>query len=213
MECTQKDIKELLPGYAEGSLESTEQHRVQDHIASCSDCGAELELLRMMSAEEVPDPGDAFWQAMPSRIHHAVEEEKRKPKRWFDLSVLVPRPFRSPRWAWSTAVLLLVASVSWFLFRPMPPEETPTVTAVGSGYEYDLQGMSGGIDLAELDSEEIKQVGEWADSNLTQVGEALRTAWANGQETDFAEYEEFWDMDRAELKRFSEILEGAKQEV
>lgn len=212
MTCSQKEIKELLPGYAEGTLEPAAKQRVEAHLASCADCGAEADLLRMLSAEAVPDPGDAFWQAMPSRIHHDVEKETSKPRPWSLREILTGGRF-VPRWAWSAAALLLVASVTWFIFRPMPDEKAPALATIGSEYEYDLPGLSTGIDLAELDRAEMKQVSSWADRKLTEVGESLRTAWVNGQEADMTEYDEFWEMDRAELERFSELLKGAMQEV
>ncbi|HAR45698.1 MAG: hypothetical protein A2X56_08985 [Nitrospirae bacterium GWC2_57_13] len=215
MKCTQKNVKELLPGYADETLASPERHRVEAHIESCADCGTELQMLRMMAAESVPDPGETFWLSLPGRVYRAVEEEKRKPKpkRWFDPGIVSGMPF-APRWAWGTvAALLLVAAVSFLLVRPLPEGKAPALASIGNEYEYDLAGLPAGVDLAELDRDEMQQVSAWADSKLTEVGRALQATGVNGQETQLYEYEEYWDLDRAALERFSKLLQEVKQEV
>jgi len=88
--CDDKTIKESLPAYREQALDRTENLLIESHLASCDECRTELSLLRLMAEETVPDPGEAFWAAMPDRIYQAVQNSQPKEKS-FNLSWLVDR--------------------------------------------------------------------------------------------------------------------------
>ena len=68
---------------------------IENHLASCEDCRNELSLLRMMTEETVPDPGETFWSAMPGRVYQAVQTRKAG-SRTFGLAWLVDRYDPSP---------------------------------------------------------------------------------------------------------------------
>ena len=110
MTCKNKEIQALLPAHLEQSLDQESQAGVERHVAVCEDCRTELALLRMMSEEPVPDPGEAFWAAMPGRIFRAVEAQKQqKASQWLPFGL---GRFIIPRWAWAAAAaVFLVAAV------------------------------------------------------------------------------------------------------
>ena len=111
MKCTEKTIKDLLPVYLDQGLDRTETVRVEDHLGTCEDCSTELSLLRMMSEEPVPDPGEAFWASMPGRVSREVEESRNAKRGTFDLSWLWGR-FTLPRWTWAAAGIGMVLVIS-----------------------------------------------------------------------------------------------------
>src|SRR5208337_1442532 len=76
MPCEDKNIKNLLPAYRDEAFERQEKLRIDQHLESCADCRRELSLLRLLSEDNVPDPGEAFWSTMPTRVHRAVQEEQ-----------------------------------------------------------------------------------------------------------------------------------------
>lgn len=49
-DCTNADLRDLLPDYAFGTLPAGERVRVETHLATCADCRAELALLRAVRA-------------------------------------------------------------------------------------------------------------------------------------------------------------------
>jgi anti-sigma factor RsiW len=49
-DCSDGDIRDLLPMYAAGVLSATERELVAAHVANCSDCTAELELIETTRA-------------------------------------------------------------------------------------------------------------------------------------------------------------------
>ena len=125
--CTDKTIKDLLPAYREQGLDPQEIDRVRMHLESCGDCCAELSLLGLLAEESAPDPGEAFWLAMPERVHRAVREEKEK-KRRFGLSLILDR-FILPRWVWTAAAAGVVPSWHFRQKESVTEVVTPLVTA------------------------------------------------------------------------------------
>ena len=105
-------------------LESRAATRAWMHAERCGDCRArvdELTAMRRAVAEiDVPEPSPLFWSHLSSRIHEAVEGERRPPGptwRW-------PLRFAVPAVAMAAAVALLLASLT--VARTRPP--TPAVT-------------------------------------------------------------------------------------
>jgi anti-sigma factor RsiW len=45
-DCTNIEVRELLPDYLHGRLDGAERDRVEAHLASCAECSGELALLR-----------------------------------------------------------------------------------------------------------------------------------------------------------------------
>jgi anti-sigma factor RsiW len=97
--CNDKTIKELLPAYLNQALDQAENLMIKSHLASCDECRTELSLLRLMAEEPVPDPGEAFWAAMPDRVYQAVRKRQTN-KKTFDLAWFLDR-MALPRWIWA----------------------------------------------------------------------------------------------------------------
>jgi len=73
MDCTR--IIDLLPEYLEGTLDGTEKSRVEEHLAGCEGCGAELKLLQryfqaMAGLERHEAPADFL-----RNVHARIERE------------------------------------------------------------------------------------------------------------------------------------------
>ncbi|MEO7363844.1 MAG: zf-HC2 domain-containing protein [Gemmatimonadaceae bacterium] len=49
-DCSNAEIRDLLPDYVHDQLSVTDLARVQQHVVSCADCAEELELLQMVFA-------------------------------------------------------------------------------------------------------------------------------------------------------------------
>ena len=52
-ECTELDIRELLPDLLHGKLDADARARVEAHVASCAECAEELEVLRTVKSAAV----------------------------------------------------------------------------------------------------------------------------------------------------------------
>jgi anti-sigma factor RsiW len=210
MKCVSKDIKELLPLYLEQALEQSEREKVEKHLESCADCRTELGLLRNMTEEPVPDPGEAFWTRMPSSIYQAVQEQQSRPRRsglsglWQNLSV--------PSWAWAAAGVMAVAVLSWVFVRPahkgvsvavLPADESP--------YEEVLASESTeGLDVASLTGDEVENMGAWAEKELAAMTAGAGEVMANGSDADM--YEELAELDGKALERLSTMIDRLRRE-
>lgn len=105
-------------------LESRAATRAWVHAERCADCRArvvELTAMRRAVAEiDVPEPSPLFWSHLSSRIHEAVEGERRQASptwRW-------PLRFAVPAVAMTAAVALLLASLTVLQTRTWTPPVT-----------------------------------------------------------------------------------------
>lgn len=207
MKCFDKTIKDLLPAYIQEGLERTEKRRVEGHLESCEDCRIELSLLRMMSKESVPDPGEAFWTGMPERIYHEVRRGKQK-KGFAVRNVLDGLLIH--RWAWATAAVFAVATVSWFLVRPAPVGLAPSVVRENRTVQDDAV-RNEPVNPAELSSAELDAATQWARNELAPLGEATDEEKMENNERDVSE--ELTDLGPRELDRIYELLKQKEQEL
>lgn len=69
--------KALMMGYLDGELDDEQKNDFQQHIASCTDCTAELEefknLKQMTDQVTLTEPEDKIWQLYWSNIYNRVE--------------------------------------------------------------------------------------------------------------------------------------------
>jgi anti-sigma factor RsiW len=208
MTCTSKEIQTLLPAYLEQSLDQESRAGVERHLTACEDCRAELALLRMMSEEPVPDPGEAFWAAMPGRIFREVKAQKQqKASRWFPLGrgTLI-----FPRWAWAIASVFLVAAVILLLDRPVPPDSAlNALPENGSSYGDLLPAEP--IDMAELTDSEIDSVDHWATEELALLGDDAGDTFRTSTE-DISLDDRLSELDSQELDQLSRMLDTQDEE-
>jgi hypothetical protein len=208
MICDNRNIKELLPAYQGKMLSPTDNDRIEKHLLTCEDCRTELSLLRMMSEDPVPDPGGAFWAAMPGKIFREVHvQEQRKASQWLPFGL---RRRIIPRLAWSTAAVILVAAVMLFLDRPVPPDiASNALTENGSSYGDLL--LAEPVDMAELTDSEIDSVDIWATTEeLALLRDEVIDMFRNS--TDISIDDRLAELDARELEQFSRKLDTQDEE-
>ncbi len=204
--CDDKTIKELLPLYIEQDLDKADELRVKDHLDSCEDCRAELSVLRVLSDEAVPDPGEAFWAAMPGRVYRAVQKQKTG-KKSFDLARFLDR-MTIPRWGWAAATVGTILLISWFI--NMPVQKEPEF-AQPQEYEFtDDADTAGSLSVAELDNDELNTIETWAGSELASIAsEAEQVVW-DTSEMDIDD--EIGALNEQDVERLSKLLEQIRRE-
>ena len=207
MKCNELDIKDLLPAYLGKMLSPIDNDRIEKHLSACEDCTHELKLLNLLAAEPVPDPGEAFWAAMPGRMFREVQAQKhRKASQWLPFGRGM---FIIPRWAWSAAAVILVAAVVLLLDRPAPLDIAYNAPQENGASYGDLL-FSEPVDVAELTDIEIDSVDLWATGELAllrdEVIDMFRTS------TDISIDDRLAELDAQELEHFSRKLDTQDEE-
>ncbi len=206
MTCHDENIKDLLPAYREQVLDQPELDRVRIHLESCEDCRRSLVLLELLAEESVPDPGEAYWAALPERVHRAVREAKER-KGHFGLSRILGR-FILPRWAWTAAATGVVLLVSWVAFRA--PQKLPD-QALSPGYEVSDEIVAADpAQISEFDRDELDAVASWAGNELASISQEIESGMMNGSDTDL--YEDVRQLNAREVERLSTMIDQWKQE-
>lgn len=205
--CNDKIIKELLLAYREQALDKTEELMIENHLASCEDCRIELTLLRMLTEEAVPDPGEAYWSAMPGRVYRAVQEQKTG-NTSFDLARLLER-ITLPRWTWAAASVMTVLLVSWLIIGPVQQE--PALNP-SQEYEFGAESIpSELVNISELNNEELSAIDNWAGAELAFIAGESEQVLENSQERDV--YEELVELDAQQAERLLKMIDQRMKEV
>ncbi len=105
MKLGHEEIKNRLPDYSSGTLPEREKNEISSHLNDCPDCRAELSLIDELRKIEVPDPGNFFWQNLPSKVSIFSKERKNK----FSWSRLFPKPVFV-----AASIILIIAAVLIF---------------------------------------------------------------------------------------------------
>jgi Putative zinc-finger len=204
--CKDTTIKELLPVYQKQALDGTEMLMVENHLASCEDCRDELSLLRMMAGEAVPDPGEAFWAAMPGRVYQAVQKQKAA-TRSFGLSWLVDH-MTLPRPVWVPAVVGTVLLISWLIIRPM--QKVPEMPSLqGSDFAEEFMPAEQ-VNVGELDHDELATIDTWAGTELATIAHETEQVLGNGQDNDV--YEELPELNKREAEQLMQKIDQRMKE-
>lgn len=200
----------MLPAYVADALEEADRARVREHLMTCADCARERALLRMMAEEAVPDPGEAFWSAMPGRVYRAVQQVQRQEKDRPRLNVheLLQR-LALPRWAWAAAAAGIVLAVSVLIMHPSPQDKIPSALP---GDEYASEDVSPrdpalrhtSVTIAELTSPELDAVDAWAATELSSLALEAGANTVNIFDTD--PNEELAELNAHEADRLSTML-------
>jgi hypothetical protein len=172
-DCTNGEIRDLLPEYAHGRLQGEHLVAVRTHVASCALCTAELALLERIRTSLAPVPAVdihaivARLPAPPARLQLVDSTPSRAPRR----RVFFARPVVR-----AAAVLALVVGAGTWYFTPdaMPviggpavvgaaPSEasTPSEPAMGSTGASPAVAAAAGAELAtsvtaDLDEAELR---------------------------------------------------------
>lgn len=206
--CRNTDIKEMLPAYLEQGLDEEWTARVEKHLETCAECRTEIKLLRMMAAEPVPDPGEAFWAAMPVRIYRDVQKMKVKQRR-FEVSRLWDG-LLLPRWVWGIATAGIVLVISLLIITPSP-KEVSKITPSGDESDYEESTIMDTPGLTELSQTELENVSVWADSELSSLSSEIVDVLTSAPERDI--HEELSELNHQEIERLSKKLEEWEQEA
>jgi hypothetical protein len=207
MTCKSKEIQSLLPAYLERSLDQDSRSGVERHMADCEDCRTELALLRLISKEPVPDPGEAFWAAMPGRIFREVQaQQQRKASQWLPFGGV---RFIVPRWGWATTAVILITAVVFLLDRPAPLDTARTALPENGSSYADLLPAEP-VDMAELTDVEIDSVDIWATEELALLREDIVDMFRTS--TDISIDDKLADLDSQELERLSRMLDTQDEE-
>jgi len=207
MTCEQSDIKELLPLYLQKRLDRETGERVESHLAACEDCGFDLSLLALMTGEPVPDPGEAFWAAMPGQIYRDVQRTANK-KTWHGLPRFSDNLIL-PRWTWTAAAATAALIIVWMFIQPVHH------TFSGNGLDGEIDAYDDvlsptAMNLAELSQTELDRAAFWANHELSAIFSEAGDLVANTMGTDIAD--ELAELDAHELERLSRMIEKLKQE-
>jgi len=207
--CKDTDIKELLPVYLEQGLNEESTSRVEKHLEGCADCRDEMKLLLTMAADRTPDPGEAFWAAMPERIYRDVQEIKMKRRR-FRVSRFWDGLFL-PRWGWGVAAAGLALVISLLIIMPSPKREVSNITPNGDGSADEESSLMETPGLTELSQTELDDVSVWADGQISSLSSEIVDALTSVPERDI--HEDLSELDHQEIERLSKELEEWDQEA
>ncbi len=210
MRCDKNNIKELLPAYLEQKLPASEQDAVSLHLAECEDCRAELALLRTMTEEPVPDPGESFWATLPDRVYGEIRrhQERKEPRGLAGImDILLP-----PRWAWATAAaVLLLATIAWYGLHSEPVRMAAKRLPDAGGVYVDVLATEQ-VRISELNSPEIRSLDSWANKELTSLSLPEGAADMFLSAPEGAIEERLADMNSQELERLSSMLDTDNEE-
>lgn len=204
--CKDTTIKELLPAYREQTLDQTEILMIENHLASCEDCRNELSLLRLMTEETVPDPGETFWAAMPGRVYQSVQTRKAE-RRTFGLAWLVDR-MTLPRRTWVSAIVGTVLLISWFIIRPVQ-EEPKMPPLQGSEFAEEIMPAEQ-VNVGELDRDELATIDTWAGNELASIAHETEQFLGNGQDSDV--FEELPELNEREAEQLMQKIDQRVKE-
>lgn len=203
--CTNKNIQELLPAYLEKALDQDERARVEQHLSACGECRSEIALIRALAEEPVPDPGEAFWAAMPGRIERAVRAGEERGRSWWRSSV----PLSLPRWAWATAVVLLMAALSLPLVRPVPVRSARIAAPDRAAYQT-APTAADVLELADLSEDEVDAIDLWASEELALLQNDVIDTFRSGAEASLND--RLRELNAEELEELSRMLDDQNEE-
>src|SRR5262245_53912957 len=90
-DCANVEMRELLPELAAGTLDDATRARVERHVASCAECAAELETLRLVRSAYAATPAvdvRRIVAALPKPAPVTQRAHRSQPvKRWVDWRV------------------------------------------------------------------------------------------------------------------------------
>jgi hypothetical protein len=199
--CNDLTIQELLPAYAEQKLDSPDTTRVEEHLAICEDCVAELSLLRIVLSDAVPDPGEAFWTAMPGRVYRAVQEQKAHPKR-FGATWFMGR-LTMPRWVLAASTIGVLIVVSIFMLRALQPESAPSLSREYALSEDLMESRL--VNLGDLGQDEANAIDTWTGKELTSIAQEAEPVLVSSRNDDIDE--DLGELNTTEIQRLSQLLD------
>jgi anti-sigma factor RsiW len=150
-DCQDDRIKDLLPEYVTGRLGSTLIAQVEDHVAACPSCAAELAVVRAAHAA-FPAPQvdiSKIVRALPTPVIPLAPRMERKRSRF--------TTFTSWRVA-ATIATIAVSGVSIAVLQGVLRDKPPTVhkVVVKTTEAAEASGLSVGGNLSDLSDKEMQ---------------------------------------------------------
>lgn len=148
-----RHVSHLLDGYVDGVLSRRDATRVEDHVAACGDCRAELGQLRrtvelLQGLRDPLDPPDVTWEVV-ARVRRG--EANASPwERWrARVSSFMAGPLGAPLATASVGLLLLAAlpriEIEILLPRSLAPASPPAVVAAPSRRDRDFEAATSSL--------------------------------------------------------------------
>ncbi len=149
-----REIRDLLPLYADGDLGNGEQKAVAEHLALCAECARRLEVDCTLAALLTDLTPPERLAEMERSLRERVMAEVRRERRWQPLWRMAERVGNVTAWATVAtvaALLVLALAVSW---RPMMQRlgratPTPGVPAPRFGPARDLIDLPPDVGLGQ----------------------------------------------------------------
>lgn len=134
MKMSCETVQDLLPDLASGRIEAGDRAGAEAHVATCMDCRATLETLRLLGTAPPPVPGD-----LESRIQAAVAGRFSADSPARGTAARPARPFwRRPAPAWGLAAAAVLALV---LGRSLGPDDSGDLEILAMGQDDVLMLM------------------------------------------------------------------------
>lgn len=180
--CNDKNIKELLPGFQNQRLDPNDRKRIEEHLARCNDCRTELSLLSLMPDETVPDPGEAFWNAMPLRVSRAVRE-RQSGKNLFD-AFRIQKWFILPARTYAAAAAIVLLLFSMLIITTGRLQNHAPFAA---DYVYHEFAANPVLTIHELSPAQLQSVDGWAARELSLIASEAASSSLFNFGRDFSE--------------------------
>lgn len=121
-----QQAQQLLPWFANGTLDPAEQRLVEEHLSSCAECAADLTRERTFANAYVSldEPVAAGWAALKERAEATQAARSRRRWQWLNS--------RSGRFAAIAASQLLIVAASVTAYQALPGSEQAVYQVLGA---------------------------------------------------------------------------------
>lgn len=102
-------VRESLPEYVNGNLDPEGEAKVTDHLATCPDCVTDVNVLRQLKDELLPDPATWFFEGLPGKVTAEIEVRRKRKQ-----LILIP--------AWAGGLALAVFAAIMFILPGAEPD-------------------------------------------------------------------------------------------
>lgn len=189
MNTCQSDIKELLPEFVHGLLDPEESEKVTDHLHTCRECVLEVQVLRQLADEVLPEPGPWFFDGLPEKVTAEIEVRRKKKMR-----MLFP--------VWAGGVAAAVLAVIIFLMPGTTPDLKTDIPEYASLEVEEVFSLG-------LEEELLSVTGIFSDDLDQVIGQDLVTVSEDGVFTmsSILEGDVYETMDEETIKVFETLLE------
>ncbi len=142
MRLSHEAVKEKLPEYIN---EGTMPDDIKEHLNTCTECSQEASILKVLLADQVPEPGNMFFETLPRKIRASLGEKKKG----FFLRL-------APVFA-----LIALVVIAGYMYKTM----TTSTPVIDEDIYFSSPFTDQTYDLSYLDPEDIPSISETIDEN------------------------------------------------